>query len=136
MTSGAQIELETWEGPLSKRELLPAATPQALHEALSRLDGHRTDSVWIEIENVGALSVGGGPAGFVVVSFPADGSSSHVETGDVNRRTVELQVGGQTGIYPEAMVLPAETAFGIAERFLLSGIFDPTLKWVEDCPPE
>ena len=81
MSSDAQIDLEMWEGPLSKRERLSEATPRALREALSRLDGNRTDCVWIEIEDVGALSIGGGPSGFVVVSFPSDGSSSHVVTG-------------------------------------------------------
>ena len=137
MTPGAQIELETWEGPRSKRERLSTATSQSLRQALGRLDGDRTDSVWIEIEGVGALSVGGGPTGFVVVSFPADGSSSHVETGEDNDgRTLELQVGGQTGLYPSVMVLPAELGFDIAQRFLLSGKFDPDLRWVEDRPAE
>ena len=136
MSSDAQIELEMWEGTLSKRERLSEATPRALREALSRLDGNRTDCVWIEIEDVGALSIGGGPSGFVVVSFPSDGSSSHVVTGEDDGTTVELQVGGQTGVYPSVMVLPATSAFEIAERFLLSGAFDPALKWVEDCPAE
>ena len=136
MSSDAQIELEMWEGPLSKRERLSEATPRALREALSRLDGNRTDCVWIEIEDVGTLSIGGGPSGFVVLSFPSDGSSSHVVTGEDDGTTVELQVGGQTGIYPSVMVLPATSAFEIAERFLLSGAFDPALKWVEDCPAE
>ena len=136
MTPEAQIELETWEGPRSKRERLSEATPQALREALLRLDGNRTDCLWIEIEDAGALSIGGGPSGFVVVSFPSDGSSSHVVTGDDDGTTVELQVGGQTGAYSAAMVLPATAAFDIAERFLVSGAFDPALNWVEDCPAE
>ena len=134
MSSEAQIELEVWEGRRGKRERLSEATPRALREALLRLDGSRTDCLWIEIEKAGALSIGGGPSGFVVVSFPSDGSSSHVVTGDDDGTTVELQVGGQTGVYPAAMVLPAEAAFGIAERFLVSGEFDSALKWVEDCP--
>jgi hypothetical protein len=134
--SKAQIELEIWEGPLSKRVRLSEATPRALREALLRLDGSRTDCLWIEIEGVGALSIGGGPSGFVVVSFPSDGSSSHVVTGDAGGTTVELQVGGQTGIYAAAMVLPATVAFDIAGRFLVSGVFDSVLKWVEDCPAE
>src|SRR6266540_4506448 len=53
VSSDAQIELEMWEGPLGKRERLSEGTPRALREALSRLDGNRTDSVWIEIEDVG-----------------------------------------------------------------------------------
>lgn len=132
----AQIELETWDGSLTRRERLANATLETLREALSRLDGNRVDCVWIEIEDVGALSVGGGPSGFVVVSFPSDGSSSHVVTGDDDGRTAELQVGGQTGTYPVVMVLPATSAFGIGERFLLSGAFDPALRWVEDSPAE
>ncbi len=136
MNSEAQIELEVWEGRRIKRERISEATPQALREALLRLDGSRTDCLWIEIEDVGALSIGGGPSGFVVVSFPSDGSSSHVVTGDADGTTVELQVGGQTGAYAAAMVLPATAAFDIAERFLMSGAFDPALKWVEDCPAE
>lgn len=136
VNSEAQIELEIWEGPLSKRERLPDATPRALREALLRLDGSRTDSLWIEIEDVGALSIGGGPSGSVVVSFPSDGSSSHVVVGDDDGTTVDLQVGGQTGVYPRAMVLPAKSAFDIAERFLVLGAFDSALKWAEDCPAE
>jgi len=136
VSSDAQIELEIWEGPLSKRESLPEATTQGLREALSRLDGQRIDSVWIQIENVGSLCIGGGPSGFVVVSFPSDGSSSHVVTGDDKGATVELQVGGQTGVYSSAMVLPATSAFDIAERFLLSGAYDSSLRWIEDCPAE
>jgi hypothetical protein len=136
VSSDAQIELEMWEGPLSKRERLPEATPRALREALLRLDGNRTDCLWVKIEDVGALSIGGGPSGFVVVSFPTDGSSSHVVTGDDDGTTVELQVGGQTGVYPAAMVLPATSAFDIVERFLVAGAFDPALNWVEDCPAE
>ena len=136
MSSEAQIELEIWEGPLSKRERLPEATAGALREALSRLDGQRTDSVWIEIQDVGALCIGGGPSRFVVVSFPSDGSSSHVVTADDDGTSVELQVGGQTGVYSSAMVLPATLAFDIAERFLLSGAYDPAVRWVEDCPAE
>src|SRR5256885_4353696 len=91
VSSDAQIELEMWEGPISKRERLSEATPRALREALSCLDGNRTDCVWIEIEDVGALSIGGGPSGFVVLSFPSDGSSSHVVTGEDDGSTVELQ---------------------------------------------
>jgi hypothetical protein len=136
MTSDARIELEIWESPLSKRERVAEATTQSLREALSRLDGQRTDSVWIEIGDVGALCVGGGPSGFIVVSFPSDGSSSHVVAADDNGTTVDLQVGGQTGNYSTAMVLPAASAFDIAERFLSSGAFDPALSWVEDCPAE
>ncbi len=136
MTSDAQIELEVWEGPLSKRERLFEATPRALREALLRLDGNRTDCLWIEIEDVGALSIGGGPSGFVVVSFPSDGSSSHVVAGDDDGTTVKLQVGGQTGHYSRVMVLPATSAFEIAERFLQARAFDPALRWVEDCPAE
>ena len=63
MNSEAQIELEVWEGRRSKRERLSEATPRALREALLRLDGSRTDCLWIEIEHVGALSIGGGPSG-------------------------------------------------------------------------
>ena len=136
MSSDAQIELEIWEGPLSKRERLPEPTAQALRDALSCLDGQRTDSVWIHIEDVGALCVGGGPSGFVVLSLPLDGSSSHIVAGDDDGTTVELQVGGQTGVYSSAMVLPAASAFDIAERFLLSGVYDSALTWVEDCPAE
>jgi hypothetical protein len=84
---------------------------------------------------VGSLCVGGGPSRFVVVSFPSDGSSSHVVVGDDDGTTVELQVGGQTGIYPSVMVLPGALVFNIAEHFLLSGAFDSALRWVEDCPP-
>lgn len=128
VSSDAQIELESWEGPLSQRE--------RLREALCRLDGNRTDWIRIEIEDVGALGIGGGPSGFVVVSFPSDGSSSHVVTGEDDGTTVELQVGGQTGSYPRVMVLPAPLAFGIAERFLQTRAFDPALGWVENCPAE
>lgn len=136
MSSEAQIELEMWEGRRSKRERLSEATPRALREALLRLDGSKTDSLWIEIEDVGALSIGGGPSGFVVVSFPSDGSSSHVVTSGADGTTIELQVGGQTGVYAAEMVLPGTTAFDLAERFLVSGVFDPALNWVEDCPAE
>ena len=136
MSLDAQIELEMWEGPLSKRERLPEATPRALREALLRLDGNRTDCLWIEIEEVGALSIGGGPSGFVVVSFPSDGSSSHVVTGDDDGTTVELQVGGQPGNYPRVMVLPETSAFEIAERFIQARAFDPALRWVEDSPAD
>jgi hypothetical protein len=55
VNSSAHIELEIWEGPLTQRERLPEATPQALREALLRLDGNRTDCLWIEFEDVGAL---------------------------------------------------------------------------------
>lgn len=136
VTSDAQIEVEKWHGTLNRRELLSKATPSALREALSRLDGNRLDCVWIEIEGVGALSIGGGPSGFVVVSFPLDGSSSHVVTGNDDATTVELQVGGQTGKYPRFMVLPDTSAFEIADRFLQARAFDPTLTWVEDCPAD
>jgi hypothetical protein len=136
VSSEAQIELETWEGSRGKRERLSEATPRALRQGLLRLDGNRTDCLWIEIEGAGALSIGGGPSGFVVVSFPSDGSSSHVATGEDDGTTLELQVGGQTGAYSAAMVLSATAAFDIAERFLVSGVFDPALNWVEDCPAE
>jgi hypothetical protein len=136
VSSVARIELEVWEGPLNKRERLAESTPQALREALLRLDGDRTDCLWIEIEDVGALSIGGGPSGFVVVSFPSDGSSSHVITGDDDGTTVELQVGGQTGNYPRVMVLPDTSALEIAQRFLQARAFDPALRWVEDSPAE
>lgn len=136
MSSEAQIELEIWEGPRSKRERLSEATSRTLRDALLRLDGSRTDCLWIEIDDVGALSIGGGPSGFVVVSFPFDGFSSHVVTDDDDGTTVEVQVGGQIGIYPVAMVLPTTAAFDIAECFLLSRAFDPSLRWVEDCPAE
>lgn len=132
----AQIEMEIWDGPLSKRERCPNATAVALREALSRLDGRRVDSVWIEVADVGALCVGGGPSEFVVVSFHADGSSSHVVSGDDDGNTVELQVGGQTGVYPCAMVLTAAAAFDIAERFRMSGTYDPSRRWIKDCPAE
>ncbi len=65
-----------------------------------------------------------------------DGSSSHVVTADDDGTTVELPVGGQTGDYSRAMVLPAATAFDIAKRFLLAGACDSTLRWIEDCPAE
>lgn len=130
-----RIELEIWEGTLSRRERLHEATPQGLYEALLRLDGSRTDCLWLEIEGVGALSIGGGPSCFVVVSFPSDGSSSHVAIGHDDGGTVELQVGGQTGAYSAAMVLHATVAFHIAEHFLTSGRLDPAQKWIEDCPP-
>ncbi|MDB6034200.1 MAG: hypothetical protein JWM16_4538 [Verrucomicrobiales bacterium] len=135
MSLHARIELETWDGPRTSRERLPEASPQGLREALCRLDGHRTDSCWIDIEDVGSLCVGGGPSRFVVVSFPSDGTSSHVVVGDDDGTTVELQVGGQTGVYPSVMVLPAVLAFDIAEHFLLFRAFDPALRWVKDCPP-
>jgi hypothetical protein len=135
VTFDTKIELEIWEGVICKRELLSAATPPALREALARLDGDRIDSVWIEIEGIGALTVGGGPNGFVVVAFPVDGSSSHLVVDDDDGCSVSLQVGGQVGNYPRAMVLTAEHASAIAENFLLSGSFDPSLRWIMDCPP-
>lgn len=136
MSSSAQIELEIWDGSLSKRERLAEATSRRLLEALLRLDGKRTDCLWIEIEDVDALSIGGGPSGFVVVSFPSDGSSSHVVTDEDDGTTLELQVGGQTGRYSRFMVLPTKSAFEIADRFLQTMAFDPALNWVEDCPAE
>jgi len=131
-----QIELEIWDGPLSRHERISETTPRALREALLRLDGRHTDSLWIEIEHVGSLCIGGGPSAFVVVAFPSDGSSSHVVTGDEDGTTVELQVGGQTGNYSRVMVLPSSSAFEIAERFLQTSAFDTSLRWVEDCPAD
>jgi hypothetical protein len=136
VTSDAQIEVEIWHGTLNRRQRLSEATPSALREALSRLDGNRVDCVWIEIEGVGALSIGGGPSGFVVVSFPMDGSSSHVVSGDDDGTTTQLRVGGQLGGYPRVMVLPSSWAFEIADRYLQARAFDPTLRWVEDCPAD
>ena len=136
MTSEPQIELEIWDGSLNRRQRLSEPTPRALREALLRLDGHHIDCVWIEIESVGALTIGGGPAGFVVASFPLDGSSSHVVTGDDDGTTIQLQVGGQVGGYPRVMVLPSSWAFEIADRYLQARAFDPTLRWVKDCPAD
>jgi hypothetical protein len=131
-----QIEVGICDGKLNRRQRLSEATASGLREALSRLDGNRIDCVWIEIESVGALCIGGGPSGFVVVSFPMDGSSSHVVSGDDDGTTVELQVGGQTGKYPAVMVVPDTSAFEIAYHFLQARAFDPTLRWVEDCPAD
>lgn len=136
MTADVQIEMEIWDGPLSKREQCPDATPVKLREALLQLDGQRMDAVWIKVKEVGALCIGGGPEGFIVVSFPSDGSSSHVVSSDEESPTVELQVGGQIGLYPATMVLPATDAFEIAERFLILGTYDPARRWIEDCPAE
>lgn len=109
---------------------------EILRESLSRLDGDKVDSVSIEVDGVGALTIGGGPDQFIVVSFPVDGSSSHVEHDSHRAGSVELQVGGQTGIYPATMVLSSDLAFAIAERFLDDGEFDSSLRWAQDCPPE
>ena len=95
----AHIEIEHWDGPRSRRERLENPSVLLLHDQLTRLDGDRIDSLWIEIENVGALDVGGGPDSFVVVAFPADGSSSHVESERKGQERVEFQVGGQTGVF-------------------------------------
>ncbi|MCP5523155.1 MAG: hypothetical protein H7A46_16590 [Verrucomicrobiales bacterium] len=134
MSVEARIELEVWEGTLNRRERLPQPTLPALREALLRLDGDRADSLWIEIEDAGALCVGGGPSRFVMVSFRSDGSSAHVVIGPDDGTTVDLQVGGQTGCYPKVMVLPASLAFEIAERFLEFKEFDPRVAWAVDCP--
>ena len=134
MSPPIKIELETWDGTLSKCERFNDPTSEMLHEALSRLDGNRVDCVWIEIDDVGALSIGGGPFQFLVASFPKDGSSSHVVNSHHNGGTTELQVGGQTGVYPSEMVMKASPAFAIAERFLEFRTYDPALNWVVDCP--
>lgn len=133
MAASPKIIVETWEGGRNKPERLFPPTAQVLRAALSRLDGERTDSICIEIEGVGALVVGGGPDSYVVVSFPEDGSSSHVESGPPDNQYIELQVGGQTGNYPKTMALTLEVALGIAECFLVSRIYDPTTTWVTDC---
>lgn len=136
MIASAHIETEHWDGARSRRERIETVTPSVLREQLSRLDGDRTDTLWIETDGVGALSVGGGPDWFIVVSFPSDGSSSHVEFEDHKGDPVEIQVGGQTGVFAAGMVLPADKAFEIAERFLSSGEYDRSVRWVQDCPPE
>lgn len=107
-----------------------------LREQFSRLDGNRIDALWIEMEGVGQLCVGGGPDRFIVVAFASDGSSSHVEVETDRVDHVELQVGGQTGRYVSTMVLPAGLALKVAERFLESGHYDRSRHWVEDRPPE
>lgn len=132
----AHLEIERWEGPQARRERVASPSVDVLRERLSSLDGHKVDAVWVEIDGVGSLSIGGGPSRFVVVSFPADGSSSHVEIENPQNEHVELQVGGQTGVYAGNMILGCEQAFSIAERFLMSGKYDTALKWVQDCPPE
>lgn len=132
----AHLEIEHWEGPQTRRERVPSPSVAGLRDRLAILDGDKVDAVWVEIDCVGSLSVGGGPDRFVVVSFPTDGSSSHIEVDNPQEERVELQVGGQTGIYAGTMVLNREEAFSIAEQFLISGKYDPTLKWVQDCPPE
>jgi hypothetical protein len=131
-----RIELESWEGARVRRERVRSTTPRALRQALDRLDGRRIDSLWVSVADVGALTVGGGPTAFIVLSFPADGSSSHVRVGVDDGRTVKVKTGGQEGLYPRAMVLTAAEAFDVAERFLASGAYDANLDWVEDCPPE
>jgi hypothetical protein len=132
----AHIELEHWDGPYSNREGIECSSFKTLSESLSRLDGDKIDSMSIEVAGVGALMIGGGPDQFIAISFPADGSSSHVETDNAKMGSVELQVGGQTGIYPAAMILTSDLAFAIAERFFREGEFDSSLRWVQDCPPE
>jgi len=132
----AHLEIENWEGLKTKRERVSCPTVAVLRKHLASLDGNKVDAVWVDIDEVGSLSVGGGPDNFVVVSFPADGSSSHVETNNPQVASVELQVGGQTGAYPGVMILGPELAFSIAERFLVTGAYDAALKWVQDCPPE
>jgi hypothetical protein len=136
MSSAAHIEIEHWDGPRANRERVDCPSVAALRERLSSLDGAKIDSVWVELDGVGALSIGGGPDKFIAVSFSADGSSSHVETTSQRSNSVELQVGGQVGIYPGVMILSAAMASAIAEHFLLKGEFDPSLRWVQDCPPE
>jgi len=131
----AHLEIEHWEGRKTKRERIDFPSVAVLRGRLAGLDGDKVDAVWVEVDGVGSLSVGGGPDNFVVVSFPADGSSSHIEADNLQAGRVELQVGGQTGVYPSAMVLSRKLAFSIAEHFLLSGAYDPALKWVQDCPP-
>ena len=131
----AHLEIEHWDGPRTKRERVASPSVAVLRGRLASLDGNKVDAVWVDVDGVGSLSVGGGPDNFVVVSFPADGSSSHVEADNPLAGSVELQVGGQTGAYPGVMVLSSELAFSIAERFLISGAYDPALKWVQDCPP-
>lgn len=135
MISSAHIELEHWHGPRTQREHIAEASVPVLRERLASLDGRRTDCLWIEIDDIGSLSIGGGPDRFIVVSFPADGSSSHVEIAGGERGDIELQVGGQVGLYPGSMVLGSDTAFAIAERFLLQREYDSSLGWVQDCPP-
>jgi hypothetical protein len=136
MISAAHIEVERWDGTRASRERVHCPSVAVLRERLSSLDGDRIDSVWVELDGVGALSIGGGPDKFIAVSFPADGSSSHVETNSHEPKSVELQVGGQIGVYPGVMILSAALASAIAEHFLLQGEFDPSLRWVQDCPPE
>jgi hypothetical protein len=130
--SRAHIEIEHWEGPRPQRECVENPSVSVLHERLSGLDGNRTDCLSIEVDGVGALSVGGGPDKFLVISFPADGSSAHVETGVPQPGQVELRLGGQQGAYARDMVLPAHLAFPIAERFLSAGEYDRSLRWVQD----
>ncbi|MFN7138944.1 MAG: hypothetical protein ACK4UN_06375 [Limisphaerales bacterium] len=130
------IELEHWDVPQRNRERIECSSVQTIREALSRLDGDKTDSLSIEIPSAGALMIGGGPDQFIIVSFPADGSSSHVETDTAQIGSVELQVGGQTGFYSPAMILSFDLAFAIAEHFFREGEFDSSLGWVQDCPPE
>lgn len=134
--SFAKIETECWEGGRSRRETFEGVTSAILREQFSRLDGDRIDALWIELEGVGELCVGGGPDRFIVVAFASDGSSSHVEVESDRVDAVELQVGGQTGRYASTMVLPAGLALEMAERFLESGHNDCSRHWVEDCPPE
>ena len=73
MTEGVKIELERWIGPHGERVKLSESTPQSLRVGLAKLDGRKTDSCWITIEEAGILMVGGGPAGYVVYSFRLDG---------------------------------------------------------------
>jgi len=129
------VELEHWDGPFNENERFTPASLDELRELASRLDGQKTDSLSIEIEGVGRLCLGGGPKHFVAVSFPIDGSSSHIEIDGTLPGKTEVQVGGQSGFYSNRMVMPLDTALKIAESFISKQGFDPALNWVEDCPP-
>ena len=116
-----EITLDNWNGSHCKEEIYHINSSERLLEILEKLDAKQHTLVNLVLSEENYLMIGGGRGKYVVTGEENGIIFNLINPEEGSTLKIELNTGGQIGLFESKYILSKEIAFKCAEKCLTMG---------------
>lgn len=116
-----EVTLDNWIGSHCKEETYHISSSSQLREVLEKLDAKQHTLVNLFVSEENYLMIGGGNEKYVVTGEENGIVFNLINPNEKGTLKVELNTGGQYGLFEPKYIFPKETAFKCAMKYFSIG---------------
>ena len=127
-----EIILDNWNGSHCKEKIYHIASSKELLDILEKLDERQHTLVNLSSSEENYLMIGGGNGRYVVTGEENGFVFNLINANEKSTLQIELNTGGQLGLFEPKYILPKKTAFECAVQYFATGLIpqdDSKFSW-------